>query len=50
MEHELEIITGKVASDHVHMFVSYRPVQNISKIIQWMKGISLRVLLSEFPI
>ncbi len=48
-EHEIEIITGKVASDHVHMFVSYRPTQNISKIVQWLKGISSRVLLSEFP-
>ena len=48
MEHELEIITGKVASDHVHMFISYRPTQNISKIVQWLKGISSRILLSEF--
>ncbi len=47
-EHEIEIITGKVASDHVHMFVGYRPTQNISKIVQWLKGISSRVLLSEF--
>jgi putative transposase len=48
MEHELEIITGKVASDHVHMFISYQPTQNISKIVQWLKGISSRILLSEF--
>ena len=48
MEHELEIITGKVAKDHVHMFVSYRPTQNISKIMQWLKGTSSRILLSEF--
>jgi putative transposase len=49
MEHELDIITGKVASDHVHMFISYRPNQDISKIVQWLKGISSRILLSEFP-
>ena len=49
MEHELEIITGKVSSDHVHMFISYRPTQNISKIMQWLKGISSRILLQEFP-
>ena len=49
LEHELDIITGKVASDHVHMFISYRPNQDISKIVQWWKGISLRILLSEFP-
>ena len=48
MEHELEIISGKVASDHIHMFIGYRPTQNISKIMQWMKGISSRILLSEF--
>ncbi len=49
IEHELEVITGKVAVDHVHMFIAYRPTQNISKIMQWLKGISSRVLLSEFP-
>ena len=48
MEHELDIISGKVVPDHVHMFVSYRPTQNISKIVQWLKGISSRILLSEF--
>ena len=49
MEHEITIISGKIAVDHVHMFVSYRPTQNISKIMQYLKGTSSRVLLSEFP-
>ena len=31
------------------MFVVYRPTQNISKIMQWLKGISSWILLSEFP-
>jgi putative transposase len=44
VEHELEIITGKVASDPVHMFISYRPRQDISKIVQWLKGVSSWVL------
>ena len=48
LEHELDIISGKVSPDHVHMFIGYRPTQNISKIMQWLKGISSRVLLSEF--
>ena len=48
LEHELDVISGKVASDHVHMFMSYRPTQNVSKIMQWLKGISSRILLSEF--
>ena len=47
-EHELTILTGKVARDHVHVFVSYRPHQDISTIVQWLKGISSRVLLQEF--
>ena len=49
MEHEIEIITGKISIDHVHMFVGYRPMQDVSKIVQWFKGISSRILLSEFP-
>ena len=48
MEHEIEIITGKVSVDHIHMFITYRRTQNISKIMQWLKGISSRILLSEF--
>jgi putative transposase len=38
MEHELEIISGKVARDHVHVFVSYRLTQRVSQITQWLKG------------
>jgi putative transposase len=48
-EHELEIVSGKVARDHVHLFLSYRSNQQVSQIMQWLKGISSRVLLQEFP-
>jgi putative transposase len=48
MEHELNIITGKVACDHVHLFISYKSNQDISKIVQWIKGISSRIMLQEF--
>ena len=48
MEHEYEIISGKVAVDHVHMFMGYRPYQTISKMVQHLKGISSRVILQEF--
>ena len=48
LEHELEIISGKVSSDHIHVFISYHPTQHISKIVQWLKGPSSRMLLSEF--
>src|SRR5262249_4610126 len=46
-ENELHIISGKVASDHVHMFLSYRAHQNISQIVQWLKGTCSRILLQE---
>ena len=49
MEHDIDIISGKVSNDHVHIFVSYRPNQDISQIVQWLKGISSRILLAEFP-
>ena len=49
MEHDLVIISGKVSLEHVHVFLSYRPNQDISKIVQWLKGISSRILLQEFP-
>lgn len=48
-QHELEIISGKVARDHVHVFLSYRPTQKVSQIMRWLKGTSSRVLLQEFP-
>ena len=48
-EHEIEVFSGKVADNHVHMLIGYRPTQNISKIMQWLKGISSRILLQEFP-
>ena len=47
-EHELEIISGKVARDHVHVFISYRPTQRVSQIMQWLKGTSSRILLQEY--
>ena len=49
MEHEMQIISGKIGKDHVHVFTSYRSMYNVSKMMQWLKGISSRVLLQEFP-
>ena len=48
IEHEIDIIARKVASDHVHMFIPYKPHQDISKIVQGRKGIRSRVMLQEF--
>ena len=49
MEHEVQILSGKVSRDHIHVLISYPPQQSISKIVQWLKGTSSRVLLQEFP-
>lgn len=43
------MIFGKVVHDHVHVFMSYRPHQDVSHIMPWLKGISSRVLLQECP-
>ncbi len=48
MEHELTNVSGKIAKGRVHMFVSYRPQQDISSIVQWLKGTSSRILIQEF--
>ena len=48
IEHEIHIISGKIAADHVHMFISYKPQMALSKIVQYLKGTSSRVLLQEF--
>ena len=48
MEHEMEILTGKISCDHVHILIGYRPNQELSKLVQYLKGISSRVLLQEF--
>lgn len=37
-EHELEIVSGKVARDHIRLFVSYGANQDVSQIMQWLKG------------
>jgi len=49
MGHDLQILSGKVSRDHIHVFISYHPHQQISRIVPWLKGTSSRVLLQEFP-
>ena len=48
IDHELDIISREVSKDHIQMFISHGPRQNLCKIVQWLKGISSRILLSEF--
>ena len=44
---DVEIISGKVAVDHVHLFIAYPPHFSISNIMKLIKGRSSHKLLSE---
>ena len=30
LEHEIESIIGKLSTEHIHIFIAYRPTQNVS--------------------
>lgn len=48
-EMDIEIISGKIAPDHVHLFISYPPHRSISDIMQKVKGKSSYKLFSLYP-
>ena len=48
-QHEVQIMKGHVAKDHVHLMVSIPPQVTISRLVQRMKGKSSYRLLAEFP-
>ncbi len=48
-QHEVTIMKGHVAKDHVDLFVSIPPQVTISRLIQWLKGKSSYKMLGEFP-
>lgn len=45
---EVEILTGYVEKDHVHLLVSAPPHLSVSKIAQYIKGYSSKKLLTEY--
>ena len=45
----VEILRGKVASNHVHIYVSVPPYQSISKVVQYLKGKTSRKIQQELP-
>jgi putative transposase len=47
-QHEVTILKGHVAKDHLHLFVSIPPQVTISRLIQWLKGKTYK-LMGEFP-
>ena len=44
------IISGHVARDHVHMFVSIPPRLSVSKLMQYLKGTTSRRLQMEYQV
>ncbi len=46
--HEVDILSGHVGRDHIHLFVSLPPYLSVSKFMQMVKGKTSRKLLSEF--
>jgi len=47
-QHEVKILKGQVAKDHVHLFLSIPPQVTISRLLQWLQGKTGHHLLAEF--
>jgi len=45
----ITVIRGSVGRDHVHMLISCPPTLAPSKIMQYLKGRSSKMLQEEFP-
>jgi putative transposase len=48
-EENVEILSGSVSPDHVHILVSIDPSTSVSKIVEFLKGKTSRKLQMEFP-
>ena len=48
--HEVEILRGHVAQDHVHLLVSAPPDLSASKLMMYLKGKTSRKLMMEFQV
>ena len=44
----VDIISGSLSPDHVHLLVSVPPVKALSKVVQYIKGKTSRKLLQEY--
>ena len=48
-QNDIEIISGVVSKDHVHVYISYPPKFSVSEMVRWFKGRTSRKLQEEFP-
>jgi len=49
-KNDVHIISGHVARDHVHMFVSIPPRLSVGKLMQYLKGTTSRRLQMEYQV
>ncbi|WP_299466687.1 IS200/IS605 family transposase [uncultured Microscilla sp.] len=45
----IEILSGVVSKDHVHVHMEYPPTKSISDVVKRLKGRSSRILQQEYP-
>ena len=46
----VDIVSGSLSPDHIHLLISVPPSVAVSKIVQYIKGKSSRKLLQEFEL
>ena len=46
---DIQIVSGVVSRDHIHLFLSYPPSLSVSDMVKQLKGRSSRKLQQEFP-
>ena len=49
LSRDITIVQGSIGKDHVHILVSCPPTMAPSKIVQYVKGRSSRLIQDEFP-
>lgn len=48
-QHDVQILKGHIAKDHLHLFLSLPPQVTISRLVQQLKGKTAFKLFQEFP-
>jgi putative transposase len=48
-ENNVEVLSGSVSPDHIHLLISIDPSLSISTLVKYLKGKSSRRLQMEFP-
>ena len=46
---DVEILSGVVSKDHVHLHIEYPPSQSVSHLMKAIKGRTSRLIQAEFP-